>query len=290
MPEGVRPFAITVTRGEKCLARRRRLIPRKLQRRVASGALALVVAFAAWLGVDVSGLGSDQVGGASQQAAYTTGQATRQEASSRQTWWTSWDSVAYPDYYRVIGPAVVDEDVPAGTVRYADLDGLGRAGRCVANVTYQLMQEGEARDRDGLSDLHPSGWGHNAKVTIINPNGSVYNGYLYNRSHLVAKSLGGENRIENLVCGTRTQNVGDNTGQDGGMAHTETLARDWLKENPSGTVWYCATPIYEGSELLPRSVIVDIRTSDTSIDQEVEVYNVAYGFTINYATGEFSEY
>ena len=185
---------------------------------------------------------------------------------------------------------MVDEDVPAGEVRYAPLDGLGRAGRCVANVTFDLMLQGEAASRDGLSDLHPSGWGHNAKVTITNPDGSVYNGYLFNRSHLVAKSLGGQNRIENLVCGTRTQNVGDNTGQDGGMAHTEVLARDWLVAHPGGTVWYCATPVYVGSELLPRSVIVDVRSSDGTLDQEVEVYNTAYGFTIDYATGEYSAY
>ena len=180
--------------------------------------------------------------------------------------------------------------MPAGEVRYAPLDGLGRAGRCVANVTYDLMLQGEAANRDGLSDLHPSGWGHNAKVTITNPDGSVYNGYLFNRSHLVAKSLGGQNRIENLVCGTRAQNVGDNTGQDGGMAHTEVLARDWLDAHPGGTVWYCATPVYEGPELLPRSVIVDVRSSDGTLDQEVEVFNTAYGFTIDYATGEFSAY
>lgn len=127
-------------------------------------------------------------------------------------------------------------------------------------------------------------------MTITNPDGSVYNGYLFNRSHLVAKSLGGQNRIENLVCGTRTQNVGDNTGQDGGMAHTEVLARDWLDAHPGGTVWYCATPVYMGSELLPRSVIVDVRSSDGTLDQEVEVYNTAYGFTIDYATGEYSAY
>lgn len=263
----------------------------RLQRRAVSAALALVVGFAAYLGVDLSAPRGTQ--GAAQQAGYSTSAQTQSQTqgeASRQTWWTGWDPIASPDYYRVIGPAVVDEDVPAGEVRYAPLDGLGRAGRCVANVTYDLMQAGEAATRDGLSDLRPSGWGHNAKVTITNPDGSVYNGYLFNRSHLVAKSLGGENRIENLVCGTRTQNVGDNTGQDGGMAHTEVLARDWLEANPGGTVWYCATPVYEGDELLPRSVIVDVRSSDGSLDQEVEVYNTAYGFTIDYATGEFTAY
>lgn len=273
------------------MARRGRVS--RLQRRAVSAALALVVGFAAYLGVDLSGA-QRALAPATQQASYSAqpgpSAAASGQQASRQTWWTGWDPIAFPDYYRVIGPAVVDEDVPAGEVRYAPLDGLGRAGRCVANVTYDLMLQGEAASRDGLSDLHPSGWGHNAKVTITNPDSSVYNGYLFNRSHLVAKSLGGQNRMENLVCGTRTQNVGDNTGQDGGMAHTEVLARDWLDAHPGGTVWYCATPVYEGSELLPRSVIVDVKSSDGTLDQEVEVYNTAYGFTIDYATGEFSAY
>ena len=271
------------------MPRRRSAIPRRLRRRAAGVLAAAAVALAGYLGVDLSSPARQQ-GSVAQPASYAVSQPSQTQVASRQTSWTSWDPVEDPDYYRVIGPAVVDEDVPAGTVRYSPLDACGRAGRCVANVTYDLMQAGEASSRDGLSDLHPSGWGHNAKVTITNPNGSVYNGYLFNRSHLIAKSLGGENRIENIVCGTRTQNVGDNTGQDGGMAYTETLARDWLDTHPGGTVWYCATPVYEGSELVPRSVIVDIRTSDSSIDQEVEVYNVAYGFTIDYATGEFTAY
>lgn len=182
------------------MARRGRVS--RLQKRAVSAALALVVGFAAYLGVDLSGVQRAQAP-ATQQASYSAQSGPSAAASgqqaSRQTWWTGWDPVAFPDYYRVIGPAVVDEDVPAGEVRYAPLDGLGRAGRCVANVTYDLMLQGEAASRDGLSDLHPSGWGHNAKVTITNPDGSVYNGYLFNRSHLVAKSLGGQNRIENLV-------------------------------------------------------------------------------------------
>lgn len=271
------------------MARRRHV--GRAQRRTASALAALLVALAAFFGYDLTTSASRPSTSGAQQASFSTQAPTpSSDPNARQTSWTSWDPVAYPDYYRVIGAAVVDEDVPAGEVRYAPLDGLGRAGRCVANVTYDLMLEGQSSSRDGLSELHPSGWGHNAKVTITNPDGSVYNGYLFNRSHLVAKSLGGQNRVENLVCGTRTQNVGDNTGQDGGMAHTETLAREWLEAHPGGTVWYCATPVYEGSELLPRSVIVDVRSSDGTLDQEVEVYNVAYGFTIDYRTGEFSAY
>lgn len=202
--------------------------------------------------------------------------------------YTAWDPEAYPDYYRVVGAAVVDVDLEPGEARYEGLDALGRTGRAVALVTYDMMSAGSEREREDISDIHPSGWGHNEEVEIAMPDGSAYHGMLFNRSHLLAKSLGGDDADYNLITGTRTQNVGDNHGQDGGMDYTEGLARDWLRDNPDGTVYYSATPVYEGDELLARSVIVDVRSSDGSIDLEVEVFNAALGFDIDYATGEFS--
>lgn len=200
---------------------------------------------------------------------------------------TVWDSSSYPDYYRVVGTAVVDTDVAVGTVSYAELDSLGRAGRCVANITYQMMKDGIAADRGDTLQLKPSGWGHNSKVTITDPDGTSKYGYFYNRSHLIAHSLGGEERIENIVTGTRCQNTGDNQHQDGGMAYCENVARGYLAWHHEGTLWYSATPVYEGDELICRSVVVDMRSSDGKVDLEVEVYNAANGYSIDYATGEF---
>ena len=150
-------------------------------------------------------------------------------------------------------------------------------------------EAGSEREREEMGWIHPSGWGHNEQVYIEMPDGNTYHGALFNRSHLLAKSLGGDDADYNLVTGTRTQNVGDNRGQDGGMAYTEGIARDWLWDHRDGTVYYCATPVYEGNELVPRSVIVDVRSSDGEIDQRVEVFNAVAGFEIDYATGEFWE-
>lgn len=219
-------------------------------------------------------------------APSVTGEA---QAGFSRASWTQWNQDSEPDYYRIVSAACVDEDVSPGEVCYSDLDSLGRAGRVAACVTAQMVEEGTASEREDMSSLFPSGWGHNEKVLIQNPDGSYYRGYFYNRSHLLAKSLGGEARLENLICGTRTQNVGANVSGAGGMAYPETIARNWLRENPDGNVWYCATPVYEGSELLPRSVIVDVKSSDGTIDLEVEVFNTARGYAINYATGEFSK-
>ena len=259
----------------------------QLIRRVGALVAALVLAAVAWLsGGELSGGSSTGTAGAS---AHATSATISAPATARTLTPTTWDADLYPDYYRVAGTAVVDEELQPGEVRYAPLDELGRAGRAVACVTYDLMDAGSSRERKDMSDLHPAGWGHNEEVSIPMPSGKSYRGALFNRSHLLAKSLGGEEVLENLVTGTRTQNVGDNRGDDGGMAYTESLARDWLRDHPEGTVYYAATPVYEGDELLPRSVFVDVRSSDGSLDLEVEVYNAARGFSIDYETGEFSE-
>lgn len=205
---------------------------------------------------------------------------------SREVTCTPWDQGASPEYYRVTGAAVVDVDVPAGKVRYTPLDGLGRSGRAVTTVDAAAMEAGIARERGDLRGVDPSGWGHNRRTSIELLGGGTYNGYFWNRSHLVAKSLGGSDEVENLVCGTRMQNVGSNDGR-GGMAYVEGLVRGWLARHPEGTVFYSAIPVYEGDELVCRSVIVDVRSSDSELDLEVEVYNAALGHTIDYATGEF---
>lgn len=200
--------------------------------------------------------------------------------------YTPWTEDDAPNYYRVVGPAVVDVSLSPGEITYSGLDYLGRSGRAVACVTHEMMVEGIDRDRDDMQSIRPSGWGHNAEVDIELIDGDVYHGYLYNRSHLIAKSLGGSEIAENLVCGTRMQNVGD-SNPAGGMLFCEQVARDWLFQNPDGWVLYSATPVYEGDELLCRSVIVDMRSSDGTLDMQVEVYNAALGYEIDYATGEF---
>ena len=211
---------------------------------------------------------------------------------------TVWSLAAYPDYVAVSGKANFDGvTIPAaGEIVYAQPDQLGRSGQAVGVITKALRDQGSARERDMPDTI--TGWpSHNPKVSINltdqatcglpkseRPKNTCYSGYLFNKSHLIAKSLGGEDIAENMVTGTRTQNVGRNQPA-GGMAYTETEARDWLDKNPSGTVTYVATPVYQGDELLPRVVTVDIRTSDGSIDQHVIVFNTANGFDIDYANG-----
>lgn len=202
----------------------------------------------------------------------------------------AWDERTAPNYYEVTGPARIDWTLDPGTVEYAALDACGRAVRVRACVDAELAEAGSSRERKDVSDLYPSGWGNNREVSIECPNGSIYHGYFWNRSHLLAKSLGGDETIQNLVCGTRMQNVGANVnGTEGGMAYAETLARTYLQNHPHGFVNYSAAPVYYGDEPVCREVAVDVLSSDGSLDLHVVVYNAAKGYRINYETGDFHE-
>lgn len=216
------------------------------------------------------------------------GGTVAENESSTDYQWTEWDADKYPDYYRIVGKAVVDSDVPEGEIWYSDLDELGRTQRAVGRITYDMVEESKGtRDEFGAND-DPSGWPeHNEKIEIDLGDGKTYHGYSVNRSHLVANQLGGEASKRNCVTGLRTQNVGKNNGE-GGMQHTESLATEYFENNHDGVVYYSVTPVYEGDELIPRSVFVDIKSDDGSIDQQVEVFNACRGINLDFYTGEAS--
>lgn len=202
--------------------------------------------------------------------------------------WETWDASSAPEYITVVGSAVVRYDVGEGDIVYGGLDGLGRTQYAAGMLTHEVREAAKERGRQSFdASDDPSGWTGGSKASIVTPNGKTYNGAFWNRSHLVADSLGGAAARENLVCGTRMQNVGANDGR-GGMAYTETKARSWLDKHTEGTLYYAATPLYVGDELIPRAVLVDMQSSDGALDEEVIVYNAAKGYAIDYNTGAFS--
>lgn len=207
-----------------------------------------------------------------------------------------WNEEDAPNYLRESSPARIDWSLDENTVEYAPLDDLGRATGVKASLTHQTVlavqdaRESEERDTDTLErlDVRPSGWGSNERVTIVCPDGHDYHGWFWNRSHLLADSLGGEPRVENLITGTRMQNVGSNTDEyPGGMAWCESIARSWLWSHTQGDLLFSATPVYAGDDAVPLAVLVDMRSSDGQVDLHVIVYNAAKGYRVDYATGEF---
>jgi DNA-entry nuclease len=74
---------------------------------------------------------------------------------------------------------------------YSDLDSFGRCGVCVASIGTDLMP---TEERGTIGDVKPTGW-HTIKYT-----GIVDGNYLYNRCHLIAYELTGENaNVKNLI-------------------------------------------------------------------------------------------
>lgn len=199
-----------------------------------------------------------------------------------------------PDFYTVTGQAELNFNPAPSEYVYMPLDNLGRTTGSYARIT--------AHDRElAKNDAHPefaknkpadpSGWGHNGKVEWTYPDtGKQSRGYFWNRSHLIADSLGGATVVNNWVTGTRAQNVGKND-QSGGMAFTEEQVRNFL-DDPTNTncdVYYSAIPNYRGDELVPRTVTVDVKTCDDSINERVVVDNVLPGYSINYANGDYKK-
>jgi DNA-entry nuclease len=169
-------------------------------------------------------------------------------------------------------------------------DAQGRSGVAQALLTYQEFQDSKG-SRQG-TPLDPPFWPKNVKVAIdFGLTGKTYHGYLYNRSHSVADSLLGAGSYTskfNFTTGTRSQNVG--ADQNGGMRAAEELAENFWKTHPGSkaTISYQTTPLYQGSETVPRGSIVDEKSSDGSLNKEIVVINSAEGISINYQTGAAS--
>lgn len=152
---------------------------------------------------------------------------------------------------------------------YSKLDSLGRCGVAYANICEELMPT-EKRGEIGM--IRPSGW-HTVKYEGIEGN------YLFNRCHLIAFQLAGENANDaNLITGTRSMNTE--------MIPFENKIADYVKET-GHHVLYRVTPVYEGDNLLANGVLMEAKSvEDDEICFNVFLYNVQDGISLNYATGE----
>ena len=202
---------------------------------------------------------------------------------------TEWNIVDYPDYWKSLGKSDIDFNqfpVSSGEYKYAELDNLGRTGTAYTVVTLEKVEESAGWRQTWKGDVDPSGFkGNNKKAQIKLSNGKTYKGYFYNRSHLIADSLGGDPIKRNVVTGTRMQNVGNNN-KKGGMQYIEMKVLNYVKRTGKN-VYYKAEPVYKENELVPRYVIVNAKSEDGKINEKVLVFNTAEGYTIDYKTGKF---
>ena len=159
---------------------------------------------------------------------------------------------------------------------YSDLDHLGRCGTATACIGTDIMP---TEERGSIGQIKPTGW-HTVKYSGIDGN------YLYNRCHLIAYCLSGENANEkNLITGTRYLNVE-------GMLPYETQVAKYMDKNPNNHVMYRATPVYAGSNLVADGVLLEaysVEDNGKGISFCVFCYNVQPNIKIDYATGESSK-
>ena len=128
--------------------------------------------------------------------------------------------------------------------------------------------------RGDISRIHPAGW-HQQRYDFI-PGQS-----LYNRCHLIAWSLCGENaNRKNLLTGTRYLN-------ETGMLPFEEQILDYIHDT-GNHVLYRVTPMYNEEELVCRGVRLEAQSVEDhgkTLCFHVYCYNLQPHAQIDYATG-----
>lgn len=156
---------------------------------------------------------------------------------------------------------------------YSQLDSLGRCGAAYANVGREIMP---TEPRGLIGEIHPSGW------QLANYHELIDGNYLYNRCHLIAFQLTGENANEkNLITGTRYLNTE-------GMLPFEILVGNYVRDT-GNHVLYRVTPVFRGDNLLASGVIMEamsVEDRGEAISFCIYAYNVQPGIHINYKNGD----
>ena len=142
---------------------------------------------------------------------------------------------------------------------YGELGSLGRCTGAYALLSEELMPSGS---RGSISEFEPSGW---------------QEGY-YQRSHLIAWQLTGQNIDRNLITGTELLNQETMKGYEESVAQYLT--------GTGNHVMYRVTPIYEGTNLVASGVLMEAQSvEDDQLCFCVYCFNVQPGGKINYKTG-----
>lgn len=206
------------------------------------------------------------------------GLADRNSTNKSEPEFTYADLPAYSDapYVEVNdnNPYFEDEELTTDAFElYSDLDDLGRCGTAYANICRELMP---TEPRGEIGQIKPSGW-HTVKYSE-----QITENYLYNRCHLIAYQLAGENANEkNLITGTRYMNAT-------GMVPFENEVAEYVKETDHH-VLYRVTPVFEGENLVASGVLIEAESVEDQgggVKFCVFCYNVQPGIGIDYATGD----
>ncbi len=158
--------------------------------------------------------------------------------------------------------------------KYSPLDHLGRCGTAIAMLDRSMMP---TKERESIREIRPTGWVQNKYPGIIDSDPP----YLWNRSHLIAYAMTGQNANErNLITGTRYMNVVT-------MLLYEEKVLDYL-DHSENHVLYRVSPLFKESELVARGVEMEacsVEDKGAGVFFHVFVYNIQPGIEIDYSTG-----
>lgn len=158
---------------------------------------------------------------------------------------------------------------------YSELDRLGRCGAAYAMLDRSMMPTGE---REDIGQIKPTGWVQNKYEGIVDSEPP----YLFNRSHLIAYALTGQNTNErNLITGTRYMNAVT-------QLYWEKKVMRYL-DNSDNHILYRVTPYFKGDELLSRGVEMEaysVEDKGASLCFHIFVYNIQPGIILDYMTGD----
>ena len=154
---------------------------------------------------------------------------------------------------------------------YSELDSLGRTGIAMACLGPETLP---TEKRGPIGMIKPAGW-HTVKYPDV-----IKDLYLYNRCHLIAFELSGENANEkNLTTGTRYLNIS-------GMLPFENKTRKYIDDTHNHVI-YRVTPVFINNELVCRGILIEAKSvEDNNLEFCEYCYNVQPGIIIDYATGD----
>lgn len=169
-------------------------------------------------------------------------------------------------------PVFDEEDLNSESFEYySELDDLGRCQVVYANLSQELMPD---EKRGDIYHIKPTGW-QSIRYDFIEGES------LYNRCHLIAHSLAGENDNEkNLITGTSYLN------REGMLPFEEKIC-NYIDET-NNHVLYRVTPVFVDDDLVARGVIMEaysIEDNGEGICFNVYCYNVQPDMIINYDSG-----
>ena len=157
--------------------------------------------------------------------------------------------------------------------KFSELDSLGRCGTAIASIGKDSLP---TEKRGSLGMVKPSGW-HTIRYDDL-----ISDKYLYNRCHLIAYCLSGENANEkNLITGTRYMNVS-------GMLPFEEKVLDYVTKT-GNHVLYQVTPDFKGDNLVASGVYMKAKSVEDNgkgLSFNVYVKNQQPGIKIYYKTGD----